>query len=165
MKKAFTLIELIISIFLLSLAILFISQSLSNLNINKNIFIKNENYLYKENKIVNLLYYDILLSKKIDIKNSKDFAILYLNTQNTIYNIDYPYVIWFVSKKNNTLCRIESSINMKLPINYEDIYKINLLSLNQNCSYFHISNSYDKKKYLVFLKFKNNPIYFSIYKP
>lgn len=166
MKKSFTLLEVLISIFLLSLIVTFLSQSMSSLEINRDFFSK-KNIQSKQNyEITKVLYDDILTAKSLNFKNYKDYAILYLNTQNSLYNIDYPYVIWYVAKKNDTLCRIESIQKFTLPLNNEDIYKINLSKIKKECKKFNIYASKDKKNIILYLQFdKEEPIFFSIYNP
>ena len=70
MKKAFTLIELLISIAIFSIMIYALSEMIKNLNITKDILqnkIKNE---LNEQKILKVLYYDILNAVSLNIEKS-----------------------------------------------------------------------------------------------
>jgi prepilin-type N-terminal cleavage/methylation domain-containing protein len=117
MKKAFTLIELMLAIIILSILILAMNNIIVNIKSTKDFL--NE-YLKKENKntiFIKTLYYDILNATSIKIIHSvnPNYDRLYLQTNNSLYHLISPYVIWYVSKNRNSLIRIESPFNIKLP--------------------------------------------------
>ncbi|WP_187647796.1 type II secretion system protein [Nitrosophilus labii] len=166
MKKSFTLIELIVSITILSLIILFISQSISNLNISHSVIKGTVEKEYLQNKIAKILYYDLLLSKNIEIKGGKKYSIIYLQTKNTLFDIDNPYVVWYVLKDSNTLCRLESPIKIVLPLYPENFGKVFVSKVVQNCEIFKIYRSNKKDKFLVYMKTKEStPLTFELYIP
>jgi len=165
-RSAFTLIEIVISIFLLSLIIIFVSESLSNLSSSQKIVDKIVNNESLENKLTKTLYYDLFFAKNIKITGGKNYSILYLTTQNSLFNIDYPYVIWYVLKNNNTLCRLESAYKINLPLYPEDFYKVNVSKVLTQCEIFKIYKSKDKIRFLIYIKTKNKPpITLELYKP
>ena len=157
MKKSFTLIEVMISIVIFSILVLFMSKVVTSLNISLNTI--NDKYK-KENKkslLVKTLYNDILAKRNIKIKNSKNYSIVYIQTSNSLYNIPMPYVIWYVSKKDNALMRLESSKKITLPINIENDFYLD--KFTSNVEIFQI---YQKKdKFFVFIK-TNKEIYFEM---
>jgi hypothetical protein len=109
MKKSFTLLEVLIAITILSFLVLATSHVIASLRISK----KTVNTIYSENlkteTLVKTLYGDIMNSDgNVTVEyNNKHFARVYIHTRNTLYSNIYPYVMWYVSKKNNTLARIE----------------------------------------------------------
>jgi len=157
MKKSFTLIEVMISIVIFSILVLFMSKVVTSLNISLNTI--NDKYK-KENKkslLVKTLYNDILAKRNIKIKNSKNYSIVYIQTSNSLYNIPMPYVIWYVSKKDNALMRLESSKKTTLPINIENDFYLD--KFTSNVEIFQI---YQKKdKFFVFIK-TNKEVYFEM---
>ena len=157
MKKSFTLIEVMISIVIFSILVLFMSKVVTSLNISLNTI--NDKYK-KENKkslLVKTLYNDILAKRNIKIKNSKNYSIVYIQTSNSLYNIPMPYVIWYVSKKDNALMRLESSKKITLPINIENDFYLD--KFTSNVEIFQI---YQKKdKFFVFIK-TNKEVYFEM---
>jgi prepilin-type N-terminal cleavage/methylation domain-containing protein len=117
MKKAFTLIELMLAIIILSVLILAMNNIIVNLKSTKDFL---NDILNKNNKntlFIKTLYYDLLNATSIKIVHSvnKNYDRLYIQTDNTLYNLISPFVIWYVSKNKNTLIRIESPFNIKLP--------------------------------------------------
>jgi len=111
MKKSFTLIELIISIAIFAILFLAMSNVLVGLKNSKdtlkNLYHKNQ----KKDYLIKVLYYDILNSDTIKIIHTKypNYDRVLLKTKNSLYNLDSPNVSWFVSKKENSLIRIESN--------------------------------------------------------
>lgn len=117
MKKAFTLIELMLAIIILSILILAMNNIIVNLKSTRDFL---NSYLKEENKntiFIKTLYYDILNATSIKVIHSFDskYDRLYLHTNNSLYSLISPYVVWYVSKRKNALIRIESPFNIKLP--------------------------------------------------
>jgi len=158
MKKSFTLIEVIISIIIFSIIMIFMSNVIDSLNSS----VKTLNHNYNKNRFnsytIKTLYTDILNSDYITLKNkNKNYSILYLKTSNSLYNIAMPYVIWYVSKKDNTLMRLESSKKINLPIKEDK--NILLDRFLNNIKIFKIYKN--KNKYFIFIK-GNQTLYFEI---
>ena len=156
MKKSFTLLELIIAIMIFSFIYLAMSNVIGNLKTSED-FIKT---FYKQNsfneKILKTLYLDLLNAKYIKvIRRNKNFSTIYIRTTNSLYNLSYPFVVWYVTNSKNLL-RIESINKRLLPIEKTgylyDFGKVNIFRV-----YKH------HKKYLVFFKNKK-PLYFEFTK-
>ncbi len=163
-KRAFTLVELIISVILLGLIVNFLYTSVSNLQ-KSNILLANlSKESQKKEQIINLLYSDILLATDINITGRKN-STLKLQTKNSIFDIEYPYVAWLISKDNMTLLRVESIKKLDdKSVENRDLYHISVVK--EGCERFMIYNSKDKKNILVHIKFKDEePILFEFYKP
>jgi len=131
MKKSFTLIELIISIAIFAILFLAMSNVLVGLKNSKTTL----SNLYKQNQkkdyLIKTLYYDILNADSIKIIHTKypNYDRVLLKTKNSLYNLDTPNIAWFVSKKNNTLIRMENrnDINFSKPLfsPFIDTFQIN----------------------------------------
>jgi len=157
MKKAFTLIEIILAIMILSILILALNHIIVNLKTTKEV-LESVFDKEKENELfIKTLYYDFLNATNIKVKHSKtsDYDRIYLQTQNSLYDLTYPYVVWYVSKKDNTLIRIESPFKIKLP-SYEAFF---LDKFVNNVEIFRVFRKNGKD--LIFIKAKK-PIYFEI---
>jgi len=153
MKKSFTLIEIMVSIVIFSLLVLLMSKVLVTLNIS----LKSLENMYKEKSLedyfIKTIYRDILEKRFIKIdNNNKNYSIIYIQTTNSLYKIPAPYVVWYVSKKNNSIIRLESSQKIILPTSKGYVDKF-----LDNVKIFKI---YQKNgKFLVFLK-ANKEIFF-----
>jgi prepilin-type N-terminal cleavage/methylation domain-containing protein len=157
MKKAFTLIELMIAVIILSILILAMNNIIVNLKSTKD-FLKV--YLQKQNKdelLIKTLYYDILNATSIKIIHSinSNYDRLYLQTNNSLYRLIEPYVVWYVSKNKNSLIRIESPFEIKLP--NENAFFLD--KFKENVKIFRIFKKGGKD--LIFIKAKK-PIYFEM---
>ena len=165
-RNGFTLLETIVSISILFLVTVFLSQAMSDLRLSKKSVDAKISAQKRENSLVNALYYDLMGAKDIKISGSKNYSVLLLKTKNSLYDIDMPYVVWYVSKKGNTLCRMESAKKYKLPIAPEDSLDVFVSKVVEGIKIFKIYRSKDKKSYMVFLKNdKNNIVTFAIKAP
>jgi len=163
-RRAFTLVELIISIFLLGIIVVFLYQATSSLQKSNEIFYQNEKKLEVGEDIVNMLYKDIFYSNKIEIKG-KDSVLLNLKTKNSLFDITMPYVSWFVSKDENTLLRFESIYPFS-KMNNQNSYYYHISVVAKECEKFQIYQSKKKKYILIYIKLKNKePIIYEFYKP
>ena len=128
-KKAFTLIEVLISIMLLSLVLMALYRSADILRAsNKNLF----NHLERSSgalKGSKTLYMDILQSDgNITIISDEEFhQLLINNTKNSLYGLYGAKVTWLVHKKENTLLRIEGG-EYTIPLKLEERVSIDIIS-------------------------------------
>ena len=163
-RKAFSLIELIISIALLSIIIFFLYSTTSSLQKRNKIFSKKEDSIEKNEKILNLLYDDIFESNELNI-SGKEYSVLNLQTKSSIFNIEYPNVTWLVSRNNNTLLRFESKLKFS-QMNVDNNSYYHISKVTQGCEKFLIYQSKDKTKILIYIKFQDkDPIIYEIPKP
>ena len=166
MKKAFTLVELIVSVILLGLIMLFVTSALYDVKNNITLF---EKVMKNNNQVGNtsdLLYQDILYANDITIKGNKHYSILKLQSTHSVYNIAKPYILWLVLKEDNRLIRIESAKPITLPIKEEDKQYIFVDKAIEKCNSFTVNLSKDNQHTLVYLHVKDNyPIVFEVLKP
>jgi prepilin-type N-terminal cleavage/methylation domain-containing protein len=165
-RTAFTLVELIISIFLLGLIVTFLYSSLGNLQKSNEFLASKQTKLTKRDMIVNVLYDDIFLSDPASIKiRGIENSIIDINTTNSLYDIEKPSVAWLIEGDQNTLLRFESVMPFsRMNSDNEDLYHISKVA--ENCEKFKVYRSKKKDKILVHLKLKDQePIIFEFFKP
>ena len=126
-RKAFTLLEVLISIALLGIILPALYKSVEMLHdSNQHLF----EYLEKSKKITKAtqtLYLDILSSDgNITIKKDEFTRLCMEQTKNSLYALPVAKVCWVVLKKDNTLVRIEGNA-YKLPLGSEERVEINLI--------------------------------------
>jgi len=156
MKRSFTLLEMLIAISLFMFVYFVMTNILSDLELSKNFIKKKYEYTSQKEKILKTLYGDILNATYIKIvKRNKNFTTIYLRTTNSLYNLSYPFVVWYVTNKNN-LIRVESINQQLLPLKnigyLYDFGYVKIFRIFKNQHKFFIF--YDKKK----------PLYFEFYK-
>ena len=164
-KKAFTFIEIIVSIVLLGLIGLFVTSTIFQTKKNNKFFEKKIKDAGKVEILSTILYRDLLESTNLHIKNYKRYSIIAFRSKNTIYAIDNPYIVWLVLKKKNTLTRLESSRPIHLPISEDEEKYIFMDTMQEKCLFFQVKLSKDKKSLLVYISIKKHkPILFEVKK-
>ncbi len=152
-KLAFTLIEVLISITLLSLVLMALYKSADILrHSNLHLF----NYLEKSSTTLKgskTLYMDLLhADHNITIKTEEKFHRLIINhTTNSIHGLAQAKVVWLVYKEDNTLLRIEGG-EFNIPLKSEERVEIDVIA--KNLELFKIYKSKKKNKILAMIKIK-----------
>lgn len=156
-KKAFTLIELIISIIIISLIVTYLYESLGILNKSGEQLFKRDKSREYETDIKKLLVLDIMQGYDFNLSktDSRDFDILTFSSLNSIHGIKKPKITYLVSKKDNTLFRIEG-IDYTIPLDSETIYRVKYDELKKELEYFKVFFNKDKKKVLINIKAKSS---------
>jgi prepilin-type N-terminal cleavage/methylation domain-containing protein len=109
MKKAFTLIELMVSIVILSILMLFLYQSYAGLNKSNEVIgtkVNEFEHLVLVKKTVYLDFYTSKYTKMKILKQDQDEDVVYIQTKNSLHQMFAPYVAYVV--KNEILYRLES---------------------------------------------------------
>jgi len=150
-KNGFTLLEVLISIMLLSLVLMALYKSAEILRAsNKNLFshLERTSDTLKGSKT---LYMDILQSDgNITINTDKKFHRLIIgNTQHSLYGLDKSKVTWIVYKENNTLIRVEGR-KYNIPLKTEENVAVDVIS--KNMELFKIYRGKKPENILVLLK-------------
>jgi type II secretory pathway pseudopilin PulG len=158
MKKSFTLIELLISVVILLIIVFVLSGVVKNLNLTKNILTQNLNREHYKKLALKVLYYDILDANSITLSQIKNYTVVKMKTTNSLYGIPRPYVVWYVSKKNNALMRMEMPKKIIFLGNAVNYY---LDKFSQNVKIFKVYKKFDR--YFVYID-NGKPIYFEMYK-
>ena len=107
MRRAFSLVELMISIVILSILMLFLYQSYSGLNKSNRLLGEQVDTIEKISKIKRVLYLDVMLAKSVKIlSQDNEEDVLFLLTRNSVHDRINPYVAYVL--KEQTLYRLES---------------------------------------------------------
>jgi len=156
MRKAFTLIEILLAVSILSIMMLFLYQSYSSLNIS-NRFYKDalgqirSGYLKKK-----VLFLDLSLAhrEKTDILNQDTKEdVLFMQSSNSIHKRHNPYIAYFV--QDAKLYRLESVHEFKeYPLSLTEEYVADCLG---EVNSFRVYRSKgDEASYLVHVDFKED---------
>jgi len=136
-KSAFTLIEILISIVLLVIIVIFLYQAL-DITTKSNKFFSQKLVLLKDKiKIKKIFFADVIYSESNAIKitpNKDNNSILQFKTSNTYHNSFYNHITYFISKESN-LIRIESKIKFNTNKLYDDFFDtayIDIIASNIN---------------------------------
>jgi prepilin-type N-terminal cleavage/methylation domain-containing protein len=147
-RKAFTLLEVLISIALMGIILVALFSSVDMLqNSNQHLL----HYLKKSKKITKaskVLYIDLMGSDgNISIKKDEFSRVCIEETVNSLYALPVAKVCWVVLKKNNTLVRIEGN-GYDLPLGLEE--RVEVDPVMKGVEIFDLYH--EKDKILVLLK-------------
>ncbi|MDR3346400.1 MAG: prepilin-type N-terminal cleavage/methylation domain-containing protein [Campylobacteraceae bacterium] len=149
MKRAFTLIEVIISIAIFALIALYMYQAINTVQKSNDINTKHYEADKNEQKIIKLFYNDLFaqvnVSAQANIIKGDDFDVFYLHSRNSLHAMYNPQITYFV--KDNTLYRIESKEQETIPLTYDSVERVKVDRLVNNVSVFRIYES--KNSYLI----------------
>ena len=160
-KKAFTLLEVLISITLFSIIVIFLFQSLDISQKSNNFYSDKLELKQNDNSLKKMLFLDFIhndsnVTSSFDSDNN---SIITFDSSNTYHNPFYNYITYFVSKESN-LIRIESKEkfdNNKLSDIFFDTCYIDIVARDI------IKFKLDKKKKSIYIKQKEKEdILFSI---
>lgn len=157
MKKAFTLIEMLISVSLLSVITLFLYQTYASLQQSNRFYGEELSEASREQKLRKTIYLDFALStpasvKLINIDKTSDVVIL--QSSHSVHHRIMPYIAYMI--KDNHLLRIESSEELFYPLSGEEEMIIDDLTELQIFRVFQKENSFlvhlqkDDKKMILF---------------
>ncbi len=152
--RAFTLIELIISIFLFFLLTLFLSEAIYQA---RNVKFQKSSLIFTLSKV---LQADILNASfiKIESKNP-NYVRIYLKTHNSLHFLrGCINVIYYISKNQDTLLRLESKEKVKIPTFKENFF---LDKFVKGVKFFRVY--YKNGRYGVFIN-NGKVTFFEIYK-
>ena len=120
MRKAFTLIEILIATALLSIVLIGLYGVLDTQKRSVLIIKENLDKSIDHDRVIMVLYNDILKSDgNITLKKGDRDRICIEATRNSLYELGRAKVCWVVLKEDDTLVRIEGN-NYRLPLGLED---------------------------------------------
>lgn len=106
MRRAFTLIEVIVSVALLSLVILYMYDAIDMLKMSNKTYEKHYKIKHDDTKIQKTLSLDLMQATNIKVYKN-EFDRLTLETKNSHFDIEAPYICYLV--RDNMLYRLESN--------------------------------------------------------
>lgn len=154
MRKAFTLIEMMVAISILSIIIIFLYESYASLNMS-NKFYKKELHTIKNKQLKKrVLYLDFSLafSKSVKILNQNNkIDIVFLQSKNSMHKKYNPYIAYII--KNSKLYRLESLRKFKsFPLSIDTKFSAEYFGEIEN---FRAYKSKSDESYLLHIKFKD----------
>jgi len=158
-RKAFTLLEVLISIALMGIILVALFSSVDILQNSNQHLAKHLEKAKKITQATQVLYMDIVSSDGNLTINKDEFTRLCMeSTANSLYALPRAKVCWVVMKEKNTLVRIEGN-GYHLPVRSEE--RVEVDSVIENVALFDAYHTGDKV--LVILKEKaKKPLKFMI---
>ena len=88
-----------------------------------------------------------------------------MQTTNSLFDIDYPYVTWFIKPDLKKLVRFESTLPFrKMTARNNAYYHMSIIP--KECEVFKIYQSKKKDNLLIYIQFKGEePLVYEFYKP
>jgi prepilin-type N-terminal cleavage/methylation domain-containing protein len=162
--RAFTLIELVISVFLLGIIVYFLYGAVASLQRSNVIFGKRSQSAFYDQKILSMLQKDLFFAKTMTLSGHEN-TFVQMQTNNSMYDIDAPYVVWMLKPDLKKLVRFESTLPFtKMNAKNSPLYHMSIIP--KRCEKFKIYQSKKKENILIYIKFKGeDPLVYEFYKP
>lgn len=166
-RKAFTLIEVLISIALMGLILVPLFSVVEMMRNSNEQLLHSLEKSTQITKATKVLFQDIMASDgNFTLKKDEMSRFCIEETTNSLYELPLAKVCWLVLKDKNTLVRAEGN-GYKLPLKYEDHVEVD--TIMSNIEMFDVYRENGKDKVLVVIKQKEKePISFlvqGIWKP
>lgn len=157
MRKAFTLIELMVSISILSIIMIFLYKSYASLNQSNGFYKKEASFIKSEQLKKRVLFLDFSLalgnSVKIINQDTKE-DIVFLQSSNSIHKRYNPYIAYIF--KDSKLYRLESLREFKdYPLSADAEFSVEYFGEADSFRVYK-SNNKDKELFLVHIDFKED---------
>ena len=150
MRKAFTLIEVLIATMLLAIVLTGLYSVLDTQRRSVKIIKKSLDKSVEQDRAVMVLYNDILKSDgKISINKSERDTICIESTANSLYGLDIAKVCWLVLKDGDSLARVEGN-DYKLPLGLENRVEVDIVA--KGVKLFDIYRDTKSGNYLVVMQ-------------
>lgn len=143
MKRAFTLIEMLIAVALLSVITLFLYQTYASLQHSNRFYGEELSEASREQKLRKTIYLDLSLSMpgSVTLINiDKNADVLIMQSSHSVHRRIMPYVAYLV--KDDHLMRIESSEKLVYPLSGEEEMVIDDLEEIKTFRVFQKENSF-----------------------
>ena len=158
-RKAFTLLEVLISIALLGIVIVALFSAVDMMRNSNEHLAEHLERSKKVTKASKVLYMDLLASDgNITIQKDEFSRVCIEETRNSLYGLSAAKVCWVVLKENNTLARIEGN-GYNLPVNTEE--RVEVDPIMPEIKVFDVHHAKDKVLVLIQQKAKE-PISFML---
>ncbi|BBG66532.1 hypothetical protein NNO_1829 [Hydrogenimonas sp.] len=110
MRRAFTLVEMLISILLTAIVFTYIYATLNSVKKSHSRYLESAKTVTDAQRIFSLLSKDITqLRSATNIVHEAGFDRISFTTDNSIYSIPRPWVHYFISAKSRALIRVEAT--------------------------------------------------------
>lgn len=165
MKKSFTLLELLISITLFSIIVVFLYKTIDQTKHSNNLFSEKEQALKEANHLHNIFLEDIAESSNITIISDKNKnSIVKIVTNNTYHNAFFKNITYLINSSKK-LVRIESYevFNELQPMTLDFEVNSYIDILLEDLEFFELKNSGVNYNFLLKQKDKDRN-FFNTYK-
>ena len=165
MKKSFTLLELLISITLFMIIVVFLYKTLDQTKHSNKLFSNKQEVLKESNHLHNIFLEDIAETSKVDVIYDKNKnAIVKINTYNTYHNAFFNNVTYLINSSEE-LIRIESKDKFpEKDARKDDFYNDAFIDiLLEDVEYFDVKNSGNNYAFVIKQKNKER-VFFNTYK-
>jgi len=157
MKKAFTLIEMLIAVSLLSVITIYLYQTYASLQHSNNFYGEELASASREQKLRKTIYLDLALSMPDSVKlhhidEDSDFIIM--QSSHTVHHRIMPYIAYML--KDGHLLRIESSQELIYPLSgdeemvIDDLQEVRTFRIFQDKDSFLVHLEQNDKKMMLF---------------
>lgn len=158
MKKSFTLLEVLISISLFMIMVVFLYKTLDQTKHSNKIFTKKQESIKSDNRFYNIFLEDIAEStSEIKVTQDRDKNSIVIFKSNNTYHNAYHLNITYLISSNNKLVRIESKDEFKYSSTSYEFYENNKSYIDillDDIEYFEVLNR-NKKQYVFVIKQKD----------
>jgi Tfp pilus assembly protein PilE len=171
MKKSFTLMEVIISVVLLSIITTFLYQTLSMTKETSKFYKGQLDTLKQQNHIKFLMFEDIVNKENNSTStltlDKNDNTIFTFQSSNTFHNPFSTYITYFVSRENNLIrCESNKKFNKNTIYNFVEDKLTYIDIVDKNVSKFQITpTKKDKNNLVVYIQYGDNKEIFFTLKP
>ncbi|WP_415396549.1 type II secretion system protein J [Sulfurimonas sp. CS5] len=155
MRRGFTLIEMLISVTILSIMMLFLYKSYSSLNHSNSFYKKEVNSLEHMHLIKKVIFLDFSLAIKesITILNQKKVEdVVFMQSSNSLHKRYNPYITYIM--KNSKLYRLESLKPLTYPLRKDSKFSVDYIGEVDSFRVFK-SEKEIANLFLVHVDFKN----------
>lgn len=163
MKKAFTLLELIISITLFMIIVVFLYKTLDQTKYSNNLFFNKQELLKQSNYLHNIFLEDIAEASSITVIYDKNKnAIVKIVTDNSYHNSFFNNITYILGATNK-LVRIESMKTFNTELKDDDFYQNSFIDiLLEDIEYFDVKNMQINYNFII-KQFNKNRIFYNTY--
>ncbi|MDR2152643.1 MAG: type II secretion system GspH family protein [Helicobacteraceae bacterium] len=142
MPKAFTLIEMIVSVVILFMLVFFLAKVNQTLKTSLRESQKYEAIEKRDYDLNALLIKDIMQAESVDIARGREYDQLYVRaSRNSLNGHSKAHIAYAALKPSAALIRVEHSAPFKLPIIDAETYKYRFLTFEEPLKSFKIYKS------------------------
>jgi prepilin-type N-terminal cleavage/methylation domain-containing protein len=124
-RKALTLIELVLAIFLFGILITFLYSITGELRFSNSLLKERDKRFEQKELFISLLRKDLFGSEEFSIeKRNSENMVLHMRTKNSLYNSYKAYVKWYLEPETHILVRAESPETFVLPVIQDKLHLV-----------------------------------------
>ena len=157
MKKSFTLLEVVISITIFMILLLFLYKTLDQTKFTNHLLKNKKENIKDTNHLHNIFFEDIAesIGSSSIIKDKNENSIVKFKSSNTFHNPFYTNITYFISRQN-TLIRMESLKKFEGYNSSESFYdNVYIDILLSDIEYFEVKQNTANKNFVFVLKQKD----------